>query len=991
MAVTTVAFSNLDTWLQNAEENTPETAYELNITGLSVGDLIESTQSGSLGNVIKSNLTKYVDLSATELPSGLTTLIRAFYGCKNLVKPPVIPSGVTSLEMTFSTCWNLIETPEIPNTVTNLASTFEYCIKLKSISYAIPSGVTNMSFTFSGCSEFSVGLVGLPDSVTNMSGTFSNCVKIPSVRIPQNVTDIRFVCDGCISMTSIYMKTVPQNILYTNAFNSCNSVNIIYTDTPYATKNWFNSIYSENTHNFPFSPSKYNIFLYSKTAEIPFSNLSNDIQSMSPNQSPYVSIRITGLTVNNLGSSMTSGTLGYILRINSAYKISLKETVLPSGLTSMVESFQGCEGLVYAPTIPSTVTNLQQAFYLCRSLKEVPDIPENVTNLLGTFYYCREIETVKKIPENITKLAYAFAECTSLKSVELFEVPTSVLTTHITERSETMLAGEAAFFNCTNLTKIGLNESPTSLNSEYYVYHLNFTSNAVSGKVYDKDCNATSITSTSITKSTLKLPLKTDELWFPTGYTDAEIDDIIEDAINYKYSYFNKQTISPKNKSMVIMADDPSNLVTNLSFPSDVSRVGAYCTTAGSVADKVASMQGYTLTSGNTFPITFDEDNTASSALTLNIAGTGAKTIYINGSASSASNHTLNAGTYMCRYNGTNYYIDKEYAVMSARSAGTATNSYNTFSLDKHITCTTAAGTAAKTVSLSGFSLIKGAKLIINLQNANTAASALTLNVNSTGAKTIRWNGSVTSATVYAMTAGYYNCYYDGTYWCMDSSYEAKNARESNTANSCSGNSATATKASVVEGVYTGSGGQQNPQYVGKGQVRFNMMNTPVMGNSNYKNWLMMDCYTGFDVGGVTALGLDRSSLRAFVMRSDAGTSPNRPTTWASSGELLVSSGQSLNSDNGYVVCTNGLKIRWGYLTFSAFAKGTTVTCSSGTFTPAFASNTYKIATLISTTEAGGEMYLTAKNASSFTIKIYNRNSSTTIPAGWIHYIAIGY
>ena len=109
--------------------------------------------------------------------------------------------------------------------------------------------------------------------------------------------------------------------------------------------------------------------------------------------------------------------------------------------------------------------------------------------------------------------------------------------------------------------------------------------------------------------------------------------------------------------------------------------------------------------------------------------------------------------------------------------------SKNTFALDKYVTCSTGASTSAKTVTLTGFTLVKGAKLIVYLQNANTAQSVLTLNVNNTGAKTIIWNGTITSSSTYAMTATYYNCYYDGTYWNMDSNYEAKSARTSENAN----------------------------------------------------------------------------------------------------------------------------------------------------------------------------------------------------------------
>lgn len=138
--------------------------------------------------------------------------------------------------------------------------------------------------------------------------------------------------------------------------------------------------------------------------------------------------------------------------------------------------------------------------------------------------------------------------------------------------------------------------------------------------------------------------------------------------------------------------------------------------------------------------------------------------------------------------NGT-FRWTKLSSVWNWLKAKVANRAYNSNAVSGAITCSTAGGTASKTVTLAGFTLVKGARLIITLSNANTVASALTLNVNSTGAKTIRWNGTVTSSTVYAMTATTYNCYYDGTYWNMDSGYEAYSAR---TAGGCSGNSATA-------------------------------------------------------------------------------------------------------------------------------------------------------------------------------------------------------
>jgi len=222
-----------------------------------------------------------------------------------------------------------------------------------------------------------------------------------------------------------------------------------------------------------------------------------------------------------------------------------------------------------------------------------------------------------------------------------------------------------------------------------------------------------------------------------------------------------------------------------------------------------------TVESGNKNPVTSNGVYQAiqSSALTVDTAMSNTSTNavqnkvikeYVDTAETNAKNLANATGTLAVAHGGTG---------QTSLDNVTVGVSKNTSALDKYVTCSTGASTAAKTVTLTGFTLVKGAKLIVYLENANTAQSALTLNVNSTGAKTIRWNGSVTSATVYAMTAGYYNCYYDGTYWCMESSFEAKNARESNFATSscksrarqtftCSTGASTVAKA-VSVGSYT--------------------------------------------------------------------------------------------------------------------------------------------------------------------------------------------
>lgn len=76
-------------------------------------------------------------------------------------------------------------------------------------------------------------------------------------------------------------------------------------------------------------------------------------------------------------------------------------------------------------------------------------------------------------------------------------------------------------------------------------------------------------------------------------------------------------------------------------------------------------------------------------------------------------------------------------------------------------TCSTAAGTAAKTVSCANFTLVTGAEITVKFTVSNTAASP-TLNVNSTGAKPIYYRGAAISSGYLAANRTY-NFRYNGT------------------------------------------------------------------------------------------------------------------------------------------------------------------------------------------------------------------------------------
>lgn len=103
-----------------------------------------------------------------------------------------------------------------------------------------------------------------------------------------------------------------------------------------------------------------------------------------------------------------------------------------------------------------------------------------------------------------------------------------------------------------------------------------------------------------------------------------------------------------------------------------------------------------------------------------------------------------------------------------------------------------------------------------------------------------------------------------------------------------------------VKGIYTSSGGVQPPNYFGTNAVGFLMSNVSVNSDSHYKNIMYMDCYNGTDVGGVTALALDRTEARAFILQSNA----NR-TSWTNTAELITSNDVSESATANKIVRRN--------------------------------------------------------------------------------------
>lgn len=211
-------------------------------------------------------------------------------------------------------------------------------------------------------------------------------------------------------------------------------------------------------------------------------------------------------------------------------------------------------------------------------------------------------------------------------------------------------------------------------------------------------------------------------------------------------------------------------LITGIMLGGRVSTYYTTCSTATNTAAKAITVPDWTPTAGDILAVLFTTANTAATP-TLKINGAATNTsIYIGGSTPSSTGNVLkwSANTLILFiYDGT------YFRYITARSAGSivapdgAGSWYATYS-----PTSTNETAAAKAVTCTNFRLTTGASITIQLSGSygsTYTGGALTLNVNSTGAKNIYVNGAVTSATnqlVFPPLARL-TFVYSGSYWYL--------------------------------------------------------------------------------------------------------------------------------------------------------------------------------------------------------------------------------
>jgi hypothetical protein len=180
--------------------------------------------------------------------------------------------------------------------------------------------------------------------------------------------------------------------------------------------------------------------------------------------------------------------------------------------------------------------------------------------------------------------------------------------------------------------------------------------------------------------------------------------------------------------------------------------------TAADYEEKNPSQEGWYELSSGTLVLT--EDVAPASGKTYYTA-TVAKPIYLNGAALGAD--VVKAGTsLLLSYDGTSYNI-------IGGAGGSEPASYTG-------TCSTAADTAAKEVTISDYKLAVGGIVVVKFTNAITVANA-TLNVSGKGAKPIYKDGAALAADV-ILSGDTVTMSYDGTNYVVTNVMEAEETYE---------------------------------------------------------------------------------------------------------------------------------------------------------------------------------------------------------------------
>ena len=165
------------------------------------------------------------NLESIELPDTLTSIPSSmFYGCTKLneVTTPTnsttlgLPTNLTSIgsEAFFNTA--LSGVIDIPSTITTNIKAFRGCTNITKITIRKPTGGSVLypsaaNYAFSGCTNLTEVRLYIPEGYKSFTfipaSCFANCASLTKVYLPSTITNIKDnAFSGCTSLTDIYFE-----------------------------------------------------------------------------------------------------------------------------------------------------------------------------------------------------------------------------------------------------------------------------------------------------------------------------------------------------------------------------------------------------------------------------------------------------------------------------------------------------------------------------------------------------------------------------------------------------------------------------------------------------------------------------------------------------------------------------------------------------------------------------------------------------------------
>lgn len=241
-------------------------------------------------------------------------------------------------------------------------------------------------------------------------------------------------------------------------------------------------------------------------------------------------------------------------------------------------------------------------------------------------------------------------------------------------------------------------------------------------------------------------------------------------------TYGNLDMVYYGGKTYVCKKTSLNNLPTNTEYWQLMVEgvAGSYygtCSTAAATAEKAVTIsadQHFALFVGASITVKFTNTNTANNP-TINVNGTGVASV-VYGSGVITTGTLAKAGT--AHYSMTYVYDGTNWCWVSSGADDNTTYSPQKLGIG-YGTCSTAAATAEKAVTLSGYELITNGTIAVKFTNAVPASA--TLKVNSKTAKAIYYRGSaITANKIKAGDTAIF--YYNGSQYhliCVDRPLDA--------------------------------------------------------------------------------------------------------------------------------------------------------------------------------------------------------------------------